>query len=163
MRRFSIRTVLVATALVAVLLLIPIRRASTQKRGREWVASQQGHVTFDFEHDAQTDSFVHNSTTDLPDWLVHWFGVDMFYSVESVTLDNTLLEDLSPIADLQSLRYLAIIIEIDADLDFGTLCKLPHLEHLFLDYTNISAERLAEHRTLLPNVRVDATNHPPPD
>ncbi len=54
------------------------------------------------------------------------------------------------------------MIAIDDQLDFTPLAELPKLRHLHLDYTNISAERLAKLRELLPHVRVDATNHPPP-
>jgi len=71
-----------------------------------------------------------------------------------------MVQDLTPITDLRDLRSLAIIIEIDDKLDFTPLVDLPKLRHLYLDYTNISAERLAKLRALLPHVRVDATNHP---
>ena len=71
--------------------------------------------------------------------------------------------DLSPITDFHSLRQLAIYIDIDHKLDFAPLTELPKLQLVYLDYTDISAERLAKLRDLVPNVRVDATNHPPPD
>jgi hypothetical protein len=55
------------------------------------------------------------------------------------------------------------MIEIDDELDFAPLADLPKLRHLHLDYTHITAERLAKLRASLPHVRVDATNHPPPE
>ena len=163
MKRFSIRTLLIATAVIAVLLALPIRRAIVQKRGREWVASQNGHVSFSHKYNAITDQWDHGATLRAPRWLIDALGIDFFDTVDTVVLDNTEVKDLSPITDLQSLRQLAIVIEIDDSLDFAPLVALPKLSHLHLDYTDISAERLAKLRALLPNVRVDATNHPPPD
>jgi hypothetical protein len=163
MKRFSLRTLLIATAVLAVLLALPIRRAIVQKRGREWVASQNGHVSFSYKYDASTDQWDHDASLPAPDWLIDTLGIDFFDTVDTVILDNMEVKDLSPITDLQGLRQLAIIIEIDDNLDFTPLAELPNLRHLHLDYTDIDAERLAKLRDLLPNVRVDATNHPPPD
>jgi hypothetical protein len=163
MKRFSLRTLLIATAVVAVIMALPLRRAVVQKRGRDWVATQKGHVNFSHKYNAVTDVWDHRSKLLAPDWLVGALGIDFFDSVDSVVLDNTEVKDLSPITDLQSLRYLAIIIEIDDKLDFAPLADLPKLRHLYLDYTNITAERLEKLRALLPHVRVDATNQPPPE
>ncbi|MGV3483788.1 MAG: hypothetical protein ACO1RT_05175 [Planctomycetaceae bacterium] len=163
MTRFSLRTLLFATAIVAVILAMPIRRAITQKRGRDWVATQKGHVTFSHQYDPSTDQYDRKATLRAPAWLIDTVGVDFFDSVDTVVLDNTMVHDLSPLTDLRELRYLAIIIEIDEKLDFAPLADLPKLRHLYLEsYTNIDAERLSKLRRLLPYVRVEATNHPPP-
>ena len=74
-----------------------------------------------------------------------------------------MVDDLTPITDLRDLRCLALSIEIDGKLDFAPLLALPKLRHLHLDFTNITAERLAQLRLLLPRVRVDASNHPAPE
>jgi hypothetical protein len=163
MKRFSLRTLLIATAVVAVLMALPLRRAVVQKRGRDWVASQKGHVSFSHKYNAKTDEWNHDATLRTPDWMIAALGIDFFDTVHGVILDNTEVRDLSPITDLQSLRTLAIIIEIDDNLDFSPLADLPKLRHLHLDYTRITAERLTKLRALLPNVRVEATNHPPPE
>lgn len=165
MKRFSIRTLLIATAVIAVLMAIPIRRAIEQKRGRDWVASQNGHVHLSVSRSYNdfTDQWTDIDSLRVPQWLIDALGIDFFDTVETVILDNMEVKDLSPITDLRNLETLAIIIEIDDQLDFSPLAELPELRHLHLDYTNISAERLAKLRELLPNVRVDATNHPPPD
>lgn len=163
MKRFSLRSLLIATAIIAVLFALPMRRAILQKRGREWVASQRGHVTFAHKYVASRDAYDHDASPAAPDWIVRMLGIDLFDSVDTVILDNTYLDDLEPITDLRDLRKLAIIIEIDDSLSFEPLAELPKLRHLHLDYTHISAKRLAALRTLLPNVRVDAMNHPPPE
>lgn len=160
MKRFSIRTLLIVTAVVAVILAFPFRRAVEQQRGRDWVASQNGHVTFSHKYNPITDEWDHKATPYAPDWLIDTFGIDFFDSVDSVILDNKVVDDLSPITDLQSLRSLAIFIEIDDKLSFAPLTELPELRLLTLAYTNISAERLAKLRALLPHVRVEADNHP---
>lgn len=160
MKRFSLRTLLVVTTVVALFLAFPFRRAVEQERGRDWVASQNGHVTFSHKYNPITDEWDHKAKLSAPDWLIDTFGIDLFDSVDSVILDNKELEDLSLITDLQSLRSLAIFIEIDDELSFAPLASLPKLRHLSLAYTNISLERLAKLRALLPHVRVEADNHP---
>jgi hypothetical protein len=161
MKRFSIRTLLIVTAVVAVVLAFLSHRAVKQQRGRDWVASQNGHFMFSHKYDPITDEWDRKATLSAPDWLVDAFGIDYFDSVDSVILDNKEVDDLSRLADLQSLRSLAIYIEIDDKLSFAPLAELPKLRHLSLAYTNISAERLAKLRALLPHVRVEADNHPP--
>ena len=162
MKRFSLRTLLIATTVIAALMAIPIRRAIEQKRGREWVASQNGHVYFSHKYNALMDQWDHHASPPVPAWLVDALGIDIFDTVDTVVLDNMEVKDLSPITDLQSLREFAIYIEIDDKLDFAPLAELRKLQVVYLDYTDISAERLAKLRSLLPNVRVEATNHPPP-
>lgn len=162
-KRFSLRMMLIATAATAAIMALPIRRAILQKRGREWVASQNGHITFAHKYDYETGNFDHYAELSAPKWMVDTLGVDFFDTVHGVTLDNMLVEDLSPITDLQSLYALAIMIEIDDELDFAPLAELPRLRYLTLDYTNISAERLDKLRKLLPKVQVDSLQHPPPE
>ncbi len=164
MKRFSLRTLLLATAIIAVLIALPTRRAIGQKRGRDWVASQNGRVTMSVSknYNQITGQWADSDSLPAPQWIVDALGIDFFDTVELVTLDNMEVKDFSPITDLRGLRGLNIMIEIDDQLDFTPLAELPKLRHLHLDYTNISAERLAKLRELLPHVRVDATNHPPP-
>ena len=161
MRRYSLRTLLIGMAVVAVLCVLPIRRAMVQKRGRDWVASQNGHVSFSHQYNAETKEWDHDATLPLPDWMVTLFGIDFFDTVDSVILDNTEVKDLLPIRDLQGLRTLAIFIEVDDQLDFSPLARLPRLRHIYLNYTGISAERLAQLRDLLPHVHVHSANHTP--
>jgi len=163
MFRFSLRTLLILTLLFAVLLALPTRRAITQKRGRDWVAAQGGYVTFAHQYDRVSGEYDQDAELQAPAWLIDLLGIDFFDSVHTVVLDNTMVADLQPIADLRDLRRLAIIIEIDDQLDFAPLADLPRLRDLHLDYTQISAQRLASVRAQLPQVRVDATNHPPPE
>lgn len=159
-RQVSLRSLFIVTAVVAIILALPVQRSMMQKRGRVWVATQNGHITFAHKYDATTGKYDHNSKFPAPDWLVGLLGKDFFDSVDTVVLDNTVVVDLTPLTNLRDLRSLGIMIEIDDALDFGPLAELRKLEHLHLDYTDISAERLAEIRELLDWVSVTATNHP---
>ena len=133
MLRFSIRTLLVVTAAIAVLLASTVHRAKSQKRGRDWVALEGGHVTFSHKYDPATQSFDHTAKLSAPSWLIDLMGIDLFDSVDTVILDNQEVDDLEPIVDLRSLRSLAIFIETDPDLDFAPLVNLPNLEEVHLD------------------------------
>jgi hypothetical protein len=108
MRRVSIPTLLIATAVIAVLMALPLRRAIVQNRGREWVASQKGHVTFSHKYNAVAGEWDNDASLRLPVWLIDTFDIDFFDSIDTVVLDNMEVKDLSPVTDLQSLRYLAI-------------------------------------------------------
>ncbi len=158
--RFSLRTLILLTAATAVLFAVPIRQALTQKRGRDWVVSQNGHVSFSYKYDANNEQWLHNATLPYPGWLIDAIGIDFFTSVDTVVLDNKEVVDLSPLVDLNDLRCLGIYIEIKQGLDFSPLSKLPHLEALHLDYTGISSEELDNLRELLPGVRVQSAGHP---
>lgn len=157
MKRFSLRTLLIATAVTAVLMALPIRRAIMQKRGREWIASQNGHVSFSYKYDALTDQWNHDASLPAPEWLIDALGIDFFTTVDTVVLNNMEVNDLSPISDLRSLRQIAIYIEIDNQIDFFPLAELPKLELVYLDeeYTGVSQKQLTKLRSLLPNVRVN--------
>ncbi|MEM1069714.1 MAG: hypothetical protein AAGG48_21935 [Planctomycetota bacterium] len=163
MKRFSIRFLLLLTLIAAILLALPTRRAMMQKRGRAWVERECGHITFAHKYNNATGEYDHTAELMTPRFLVDWLGIDFFDSVRHVTLDCYEVDDISPITDLQDLHSFAIMIEITDTLDFSPLAELPHLEEVYLDYTDISKERLDALRELLPRARVEAANHPPLD
>ena len=152
--RYSLRTLLILTTLVAVISAMPIRQAYEQRKAREWVAGQGGHITFAHKYNATTQTYDHQAELKVPAFLVSLFGIDCFDSVIGVILDNQIVHDLQPLANLSDLQTLFINIEIDDALDFSPLAKLNSLEHLTLGYTNITAERLEKVRKLLPGVTV---------
>ncbi|MGI9469629.1 MAG: hypothetical protein ACR2OA_21075 [Rubripirellula sp.] len=158
--RFSLRTLMLLTTVVAVLCALPVHRAYTQKQGRDWVISQNGHISFSYKYDAEKEEWDHDATLPYPNWLVDALGIDFFASVDTVVLDNKEVVDLSPIVDLHNLRCLGIYIEIQDNLDFSPLSQLPHLRSLYLDYTGISLDELERLRTLLPGVQVQSAGHP---
>ncbi len=98
MKRFSLRTLLLATAIIAVLIALPTRRAIEQKRGRDWVASQNGRVTMSVSknYNQITGQWADSDSLPAPRWIVDALGIDFFDTVELVTLDNMEVKDLSP-------------------------------------------------------------------
>lgn len=104
MKHFSIRALLILTTGVAILMALPLSRAVAQKRGRDWVATQKGRVSFSHNYNPATDTWDHKAKLHAPDWLIGALGIDFFDSVDTVVLDNTEAKDLSPIIDLRSLR-----------------------------------------------------------
>ncbi len=158
--RYSLRTLLIFTTIVAVISAMPIRQAYEQRKAREWVAGQGGHITFAREYNATTQTYDHQAELKVPMFLVSLFGIDAFDSVIGVILDREIVHDLQPLANLSDLRSLAIMIEIDDALDFSPLAKLNSLESLTLGYTNITPKRLEKVRKLLPGVRVREYIHP---
>ena len=156
----SLRFFFILTVVVALILVMPVQRSLIQKRGRVWVDSQNGHVTFAHKYDAVAEQYNHDLELPAPGWLVGILGIDIFDSVDAVVLDNKVVVDLSPLTDLRKLRSLGIMIEIDEQLDFSPLAELKNLECLHLAYTGISAERLIELQELLPWVKVTADIDP---
>ena len=163
--RYSLRTLLILTTIVAVISALPIRQAYEQRKAREWIAGQGGHInfghiTFAHKYNATTQTYDHQAELKVPEFLVSLFGIDVFDSVIGVILDREIVHDLQPLANLSDLRSLAIMIEIDDALDFSPLAKLNSLESLTLGYTNITPKRLEKVRKLLPGVRVREYIHP---
>jgi hypothetical protein len=165
MFRFTIRNLLCLTLAIALSLAVicafPISSAAKQAQAREWVAQQGGHVTFSHNYDPKTKTYDHSAQLSVPPWLVAWFGVDMFDTVDGVILDNQPLDNLRLIVGFENLRTLGIFIEISADLDFTPLTELDSLEELDLQYTGIGGEQLRELRELLPKVRITIRDYGP--
>jgi hypothetical protein len=141
---------LAITFVFALVFALPIRKAIEQKRGRDWVASQRGHVHFGRKYD-----------TSDPGLLVGLLGIDLFNPVCGVTLDCEELADLTPITQLSSLETLEINIYMASNIDLSPLGDLPRLQELhFTRWSGIDRERLDELREMLPNVKIHSEVHP---
>lgn len=140
------------TLLAALFVAIPVRSALQQSRGREWVASQRGHVSFKYELDHATGEC---QIPYVPQIIVRTFGVDLFNPVTAVALDCEPVETFEPLTDLSTLESLGIIIEISDTIDFAPLKELPHLREIyFADWSWITPKQLNEVRELLPHVAI---------
>ena len=145
---------MVVTLLVAVALVLPIRRAIQQEQGREWVETVRGRVVFKYPYNHKDDEF---GIVGIPEFMIHWFGIDLFNPVVGVVLDCEIVEDLSPLANLSMTESLLINIEMADDLDFSPLVKLPQLKELHFTEHSLVTRRQIEHlRHLLPGVNVTA-------
>jgi hypothetical protein len=122
--RFSLRTLLIIVAVVAVLISIPVRRATEQRHAVNEILRLGGSVTYDFESTAAKEPSA-------PAWLRRTIGEDYFRSVDSVNLNGM------PLADDQ----------------WALLTLLPTLEGLNLAHANVSDSGLIHLRDL-PSLQV---------
>ena len=156
-RRFTIRALLFLTFLVALVLAGPLRSASLQREGREWVAAQRGHFSFQYGLDSANGRY---SIPYVPDCFVAWFGVDLFNPVRGVCLDCDTVEDLGPVSKLVGLKALAINIDMADDIDFAPLRELPRLEELhFTKWSGLTRDQFNELSASLPNVEIYSEAH----
>ena len=157
-KHFSIRTLLIATFIVALFLALPIRRAVLQKKGREWVESQRGHISYQHPYDYKNKT---HSVPYVPNAMISILGIDLFNPIQSVVLDCEELTSIAPLENLTTLEFLAINIYISSDLDFSPLKKLPRLKEIhFTQWAGISREQLKNLKAELPHVDVNSESHP---
>ncbi len=159
MQRFSIRTLLIVTALVAVAVALPIRRAILQHYGREWVAAQRGHVGFKHNYESKHPALRKkaDSSRAFMRYLIAVFGVDLFDKVTSVVFDCDELVDLAPLRNLPWVETIMINIDMADEIDFSPLAEMPRLREIhFTKWSNLTEKKLIEVRDLLPHVEIHA-------
>lgn len=157
MKSFSIRALLVLTLLVAIVLAFPVKKARKQKRGRQWVADQRGHVYFEYGLDHATGDYA---IPVIPQSVVRLLGVDLFNPVRTVVFDCEELVELEPITDMPSLETVVINIEMADSIDLSPLKELPELKELHLsEWSRASAEQVAELRVWMPQVKIMSDTH----
>ena len=160
-KRYSIRTLLVATLLMAVFVAQPLRRAERQRQAREWVASQRGHYAFDYGYAEDAAWYETQSELMAPEFLIRMLGIDAFNPVTGVAFDCDELTTLKPLTGMTSLRTIGINIEMADDIDFSPLVDLPELQSVhFTEWSFVTESQLALIRSLLPNVDVASDVHP---
>ena len=151
-RSFTIRSLLIATFLAALFFALPIRTAWNQKTGRQWVATQRGHIWFRHRIDPATGRYT---IPYVPGLLVELLGVDVFNPVTGVTLDCETITTFQPISNLQTLECLDINIEMNEEIDFAPLKSLPRLKELhFSEWSCLTEEQLSELQSMLPRVTI---------
>jgi hypothetical protein len=156
-KRFTIRTLIFATFLVALFFALPFRKARMQMEGREWVAAQRGHISFQYAVNRPTGRY---SIPFVPDFLVDWFGVDMFNPVRGVCLDCDTIKDFGPVSKLSGLESIGINIDMADDIDFSPLKTLPRLKEIhFTQLSGLTQEQFTELCKFLPDVKVYSETH----
>lgn len=152
MGRYTIRSLMACTLLVALIIAIPVRNARNQARGREWVAKQRGHISFKYPLDRATGNY---EIPHIPKFFVRLFGVDMFNPVTGVVLDCETVESFAPLTYLSSLESLGVVIDMDDEIDFSPLRGLPRLREIyFANWSGITVEQLRDAREKLPRVSI---------
>ncbi len=161
MRRYSIRSLLIATAVTAVFAAIPIRRAILQRHGREWVAAQRGQVIFEHNYGRESEWYDAGSMLKVPAVAIDLLGIDLFNPVTAVIFDCEELTDLQPLAGMSSLRTIHINIEMADDIDFTPLADLPRLRTVyFTKWSFVTPQQLDALRQLIPDAEIVSDSNP---
>ncbi|WP_164103403.1 hypothetical protein [Candidatus Laterigemmans baculatus] len=161
MRRFSIRSLLIATAVVAICAAMPVRRAILQRQGREWVAAQRGHVILKHNYGRESEWYDAGSALKVPQFAIDLLGIDAFNPVTELIFDCDQLTELKPLTDLRSLQSIVVNIEMADGIDFTPLADLPHLRKVhFTEWSFVTKEQLDALRELLPDVEIVSDSHP---
>jgi len=123
---FSLRTALVLLTCFGIWLGWFVPRVQKQKRAVEWIRSFERQPYYSFQFN--TAGFFTNGSPDVPQWLTSTFGIDCFYSIQMIHLDDRPVGDISPVASLHYLRHFELTTGGISDLT--PLQNLSRLEHL---------------------------------
>ncbi len=163
--QFSLRTFLVVLTLVCVWFGWQVNQANQQRKAVAWVLEMGGSVQYDYEVDDAGNTIADAKPTS-PELLR-----DFYHQVEVVHLRNTQVSDLTPLANLQSLKCLDLTDTQVSDLtplanmkrlgrlhvsktpvsDLTPLANLTSLESLYLTDTQVSEEQITTLQQALPN------------
>jgi hypothetical protein len=158
--RFSLRLLMVTTAIAAVGLGMWAERARRQRAGVEWVRSVGGRVTYDFEWDPYDGSYLKGGKPPGPKWVHDLLGIDYFANVDAVVLDRDEITDLSPLEKFPDLKVLGLMNFVHPETDLSPILSLKHLKELHLDYSGLDPEQLEPIRAAMPNVRLMSNQYP---
>ena len=128
-----------------------------QMEGRKWVAAQRGHISFQYDMKRTTGCY---EIPFVPDFLVGWFGVDMFNPVRGVCLDCETIDNFGSVCKLTRLESLGINIEMVDDIDFLPLKRMARLKEIhFTQWSGLTQEQYTELSQLLPDVQIYSETH----
>ena len=117
--QFSLRAFLAICILLGVYLAIAIPRAQQQKKVADWVRSYGRTPYYSYQMDP-TGNYAKTNKPWGPRWLRELFGLDFFYSIRMVHLDDKHVGDISNLGKLHGLQHL----ELES-------CNLSGIEPLF--------------------------------
>jgi len=180
--RYNLRSVLVATTLMAVYLGIWTSSARRQRASTNAIVALGGSVTYDFQ--ATTGRFVVDAVPVGPAWLRSILGRDWFDSVHGVGLydadgatdeliavslhgvpdtrslqldrSNAGFETMAIVSKMKSLRNLMLHDTSVDDRGLQSLCRLSNLENLDLRGTRATEKGIRMLRAALPNCTITA-------
>jgi hypothetical protein len=164
--RFSLRLLLIVVTVLAVPLGWigwELRQVRREQATITWIVETGGGVNYQSNFKPDDRSWWEESTD-------KWFGERVCW----VSLDNTQVSDLSPLAELKNLKTLSLDQTQVSDLsplaelkklevlylshtqvsDLSPLAELKNLEWLYLHNTKVSDEQVQELRQALPNCHI---------
>ena len=155
--QFSLRSLLIATTLVAVWLNLHMQSTRAQQAAVATILASKGesrytNVYYSYQKDADglTDDKAQPA---VPAWLIAALGVDFFYDVHDVvwhsTPDHTLQNnDLACLGELPQLRSLTLSSWKISDCGMKHLAQLHELRDLYVGNTEVSDSGLIHLRGL---------------
>jgi hypothetical protein len=153
--QFSLRTLMIATAIIAVgsaLVATRLRRAQRQRAAVKAILKDGGIVLYDYELDSK-DNQIAGAQCPGPEWLRSLFGDDFFADVVGVEAKTD--ASLEHIVELIELHILVLENRRVTDSEMQALGELKKLKWLNLngdDITDAGLEllaRLSQLRTLM--------------
>lgn len=141
--QFRLRTLLIATALIAIVLAWYTSGPQRQRRAVAAIRSFDGYVQFDYRRNQY-----------VPRPLLDWVGEEYFAEVTGVSYEWNRVDDsaLEPLEDLRSLQNLVLSESPLTDVGLARLERLSSLQTLNLRGTPISDASL-EHLQHLKNLQ----------
>lgn len=123
-QRFSLRAVMILITVLCILLAYPIPRARRQKEVADWVRSFGRTPYYSYQLDPR-GNYAQDLAPWGPTWLRQLIGIDFFYSIRMVHLDDKKLKDIALLARLDSLSH----VELES-CDLTTIEPLKELTRL---------------------------------
>ncbi|PHS11939.1 MAG: hypothetical protein COA78_08765 [Blastopirellula sp.] len=181
--RFSVRTLMIITALLCVgfgYLGLKMRRAQKQREVVAWVQEHRGFVNHSYNYN---DEGVSNGfMSPVPLWLQNRGGEDFFFAVAGVYLSGGFNSDLTDISPLSQFKYLKVvdiqntqvtdltplahhskIIKLNLAgtpvTDLSPLLGMNSLRYLDLYKSNVPKEEIARIQMVLPNCEINVRSH----
>ena len=127
--RFSLRTFLVVLTVVCVWFGWQVSQVNQRRQAVAWVLEMGGLVRYDYEVGDEGNT-IPDAKPISPEWLR-----DFYHQVVMVDLTNAQVSDLSPLANLRSLKWLDLIDTPVRDLT--PLANLKSLKWLSLGDTPV--------------------------
>ena len=147
--QFSLRTLLVLVAVVAVWLALLVNAATKQREAVAAIEALGGHVFY--EHES-------NSPAELlgPEWLRELVGEEYFVTIIVVGLNSTKVTDagLEHLKGLTSLQRLYLDRTNVTDAGLEHLKGLTSLQMLYLSGSHVTDEGVKKLQKALPNCQI---------
>jgi hypothetical protein len=137
---FTLRTLLIAFTVASLWFGWRVNRSHRQRAAAQAIVAYGGAVSYDYEYDPSTQSFLSDRSPPDPPWLVETVGVDMLQHVEYANLwvgRSDVAEEetamvVAALDDLPQLRVLYLCGEQATDETMEKLSAMKNLEELFI-------------------------------